>query len=117
MNKKKLAIVGIVGVPANYGGFETLTDNLLDLLPKFYDITVFCENKAYCEKPETYKGAKLEYLKLKANGAQSIIYDSVSLFKSCRKFDYIILLLRYIFFNFNFLKFLKILKMHFLHSL
>jgi len=92
MIKKKLAIVGIVGVPANYGGFETLTDNLLDLLPKFYDITVFCESKAYKEKPETYKGAKLEYLKLKANGAQSIIYDSVSLVKSCRNFDYIILL-------------------------
>lgn len=92
MIKKKLAIVGIVGVPANYGGFETLTDNLLDLLPKFYDITVFCESKAYPKKLETYKGAKLEYLKLKANGPQSIIYDSVSLLKSFRKFDYIILL-------------------------
>lgn len=92
MIKKKLAIVGIVGVPANYGGFETLTDNLLDLLPKFYDVTVFCESKAYSKKLKTYKGAKLEYLKLKANGPQSIIYDSVSLFKSFRKFDYIILL-------------------------
>lgn len=92
MIKKKLAIVGIVGVPANYGGFETLTDNLLDLLPKFYDVTVFCESKAYPKKLESYKGAKLEYLKLKANGPQSIIYDSVSLLKSYRKFDYIILL-------------------------
>lgn len=92
MIKKKLAIVGIVGVPANYGGFETLTDNLLDLLPKFYDITVFCESKAYSKKLETYKGAKIEYVKLKANGAQSIFYDSVSLFKSYRNFDYILLL-------------------------
>ncbi|WP_332910213.1 hypothetical protein [Algoriphagus boritolerans] len=41
MIKKKLAILGIVGVPANYGGFETLVDNLLDLLPKFFDVTVF----------------------------------------------------------------------------
>lgn len=92
MIKKKLAIVGIVGVPANYGGFETLTDNLLDLLPNFYDITVFCESKAYPKKLETYKGAKLEYVNFKANGAQSIVYDSVSLLKSFRHFDYIILL-------------------------
>lgn len=92
MNKKKLAIVGIVGVPANYGGFETLTENLLDLLPKFYDITVFCEKKAYPIKQESYKGANLKYINLKANGALSIIYDSVSLFKSFRKFDFILIL-------------------------
>ncbi len=92
MIKKKLAIVGIVGVPANYGGFETLTDNLLDLLPKFYDVTVFCESKAYPKKLEKFKEAKLEYLNLKANGAQSVIYDSVALLKSFRNYDYIILL-------------------------
>ena len=25
----KIAIIGIVGVPANYGGYETLVDNLI----------------------------------------------------------------------------------------
>lgn len=92
MIKKKLAIVGIVGVPANYGGFETLTDNLLNLLPKFYEITIFCESRAYPKRCQTYKGAKLEYVKLKANGAQSILYDAVSLFKAYRNFDYILIL-------------------------
>lgn len=92
MIKKKLAILGIVGVPANYGGFETLVDNLLDLLPKFFNVTVFCESKAYPEKLETYKGANLVYINKKANGAQSIIYDSVSLLKSYKSQDYILLL-------------------------
>jgi glycosyltransferase involved in cell wall biosynthesis len=92
MIKKKLAIVGIVGVPATYGGFETLTDNLLDLLPEVYDVTVFCESKAYPKKLEKFKEAKLEYLNLKANGAQSVIYDSIALLKSFRKYDYVIFL-------------------------
>lgn len=92
MIKKKLAILGIVGVPANYGGFETLVDNLLDLLPKFFEVTVFCESKSYPEKQEFYKGAKLVYINKKANGAQSVIYDSVSLLKSYKDRDYILLL-------------------------
>lgn len=92
MIKKKLAIVGIVGVPANYGGFETLVEYLLDMLPKFYDITIYCQSSSYPEKLETYKGAKLEYLNLKANGIQSVVYDSISLWKSIRGFDYILIL-------------------------
>ena len=92
MKKKKLAILGIVGVPANYGGFETLVDNLLDLLPKYFDITIYCESKSYPEKLDTYKRAKLEYLNYKANGAESILYDSVSLLKTFRTQDFILLL-------------------------
>ena len=92
MEKKKLAILGIVGVPANYGGFETLVDNLLDLLPNYFDVTVFCESKSYTKKLESYKGAKLIYINKRANGAQSIIYDSVSLLKSYKNQDYILLL-------------------------
>ena len=29
-NKIKISIIGTVGVPACYGGFETLVENLLD---------------------------------------------------------------------------------------
>ncbi|MDR7130537.1 glycosyltransferase involved in cell wall biosynthesis [Algoriphagus sp. 4150] len=92
MIKKKLAIVGIVGVPANYGGFETLVEYLLDMLPEFYDITIYCQSHSYSHKPDIYKGAKLRYLNLKANGVQSVIYDSVSLWKSVKGFDYILIL-------------------------
>jgi glycosyltransferase involved in cell wall biosynthesis len=92
MINTKLAILGIVGVPANYGGFETLVDNLLDLLPKYFDVTVFCESKSYPQKLDSYKGAKLVYINKRANGAQSIIYDSVSLLKSYKDQDYILLL-------------------------
>ncbi|MFN3759478.1 MAG: DUF1972 domain-containing protein [Algoriphagus aquaeductus] len=92
MIKKKLAILGIVGVPANYGGFETLVENLLDALPHYFEVTVFCESKSYPDRLETYKSAKLVYLDMKANGAQSVFYDSVSIWKTFRKQDYLLIL-------------------------
>lgn len=92
MTKKSLAIIGTVGVPANYGGFETLVENLLNLLPDAYDVTVFCESRAFPEKLEKYKNADLIYVKLRANGFQSIFYDIYSILKSFRKYDFILIL-------------------------
>ena len=78
---KKVAIIGTVGVPACYGGYETLVENLLTYKQNT-DIKyqVYCSSKTYkYERPKTYKGAYLKYLPLKANGTQAVIYDSLSL--------------------------------------
>lgn len=79
--KKRLAIIGTVGLPAKYGGFETLADHLVTHLSKDHDITVYCSKKKYTEKErvEEYKGAKLKYINLDANGIQSIPYDTISI--------------------------------------
>jgi glycosyltransferase involved in cell wall biosynthesis len=74
----KIAIIGTVGVPACYGGFETLVENLLDEKDE-KNITVYCSSKSYVERPNTYKNAKLKYIPLNANGVQSIPYDIWSL--------------------------------------
>lgn len=74
----KVSIVGIVGVPACYGGFESLVENLLG--DNEFDITVYCSSKVYKEKKHSYKDAKLKYIPLFANGIQSVFYDIVSLF-------------------------------------
>jgi glycosyltransferase involved in cell wall biosynthesis len=79
---KKIAIIGTNGLPANYGGWETLTEYLTKHLSQEFDITVFCTSTAYKEKKSMHNGAKLKYLSLKANGIQSIPYDIVSIFKS-----------------------------------
>ncbi len=76
---KNIAIIGTVGVPACYGGFESLVENLLDYTPQDVQYTVFCTSKKYTEKLETYKGAKLIYLDLDANGKDSILYDYKSM--------------------------------------
>lgn len=77
---KKIAIIGTVGLPSNYGGFETLAEYLTKNLGDRFDITVFCSSIYYKTKLKTHNNAKLKYLPLKANGIQSILYDIISIF-------------------------------------
>lgn len=90
--KKKLAIVGTVGIPAKYGGFETLTEYITKDLSEKYDITVFCSSKSYEEKIKKYNNCHLKYINLNANGVQSIPYDILSLLKALRFADAILIL-------------------------
>lgn len=91
--KNKISIVGTVGVPACYGGFETLVENLLDENEQEKAITVYCSTKSYEVHPDKYKNAKLSYINLNANGAQSIPYDIASLIHAIyKKTDNILLL-------------------------
>ena len=76
---KKIYIIGTVGVPACYGGFESLVENLLNYTPENVQYTVLCSAKTYKEQPATYKGAKLIYLDRNANGKDSILYDYESM--------------------------------------
>ncbi len=82
IEKTKVAIIGTVGVPACYGGFETLIHHLVGYLNKDYNLSVYCSKNNY--KPEErvaeWNGAKLIYLPLQANGIQSILYDIISIF-------------------------------------
>lgn len=89
----KISIIGTVGVPACYGGFETLVENLLDENDKNKLITVYCSSKSYSEKPQKHKNAHLHYIPLNANGVQSIPYDIWSLCHAAmKKTDNILLL-------------------------
>lgn len=80
---RKIAIIGTVGVPGQYGGFETLADNLAlfhqsnSLKSK---LLIYCSGKAY-PKPRNvkYGDATLRYLPLHANGIQSIPYDILAM--------------------------------------
>lgn len=76
---KQIYIIGTVGVPACYGGFESLVENLLNYTPEDVQYTVFCSSKTYKEKLETYKGARLIYIDKSANGKDSILYDYESM--------------------------------------
>ena len=79
---KKIAIIGTAGAPARYGGFETLVHHLVQQWKGKYETTVYCSKHYYepHERPKQWEGANLVYLPFNANGAQSIIYDIVSMF-------------------------------------
>jgi glycosyltransferase involved in cell wall biosynthesis len=90
---KQVAIIGIQGVPAKYGGFETLVENIIDEnCSKDIQYTVFCSSKDYAEKQPSYKGALLKYIPVHANGIQSTIYDILSLLKVVKGYDVVLIL-------------------------
>lgn len=89
----KVAIIGTVGVPANYGGFETLVDQLVKHnISEDLQYAVYCSRKSYKDSRWVYHGARTEYVPLNANGMQSIPYDILSLIKASRKSDVILIL-------------------------
>ena len=79
MRKKKVAVIGTVGIPAKYGGFETLTEYLVENSNEDFDFTVYCSKPKYKERPKSYKNSRLVYLPLEANGKSSIPYDALSI--------------------------------------
>jgi len=78
----KILILGTAGVPACYGGFESLVENILDYKLSFLDYTVICSKKKYKKQLYFYKNAKLEYINLDSNGISSIIYDYLGMLKA-----------------------------------
>jgi len=90
---KKVSIIGTVGLPANYGGFETLVENIV--LQKHSDqveYAVYCSSKNYKERHWVYQGARVVYIPLKANGIQSIFYDMWSILHALRQADVLLIL-------------------------
>jgi glycosyltransferase involved in cell wall biosynthesis len=89
---RKVAVIGSVGLPPKYGGWETLVDQLTKTLQEQFTFTVFCSAKKYPEQLGSWNGARLEYVALDANGVQSIFYDLVSMLKAARTADVMLIL-------------------------
>lgn len=90
---KKIAVLGTVGIPACYGGFESLVENLTRMSSKEISYTVFCSSRSYSEKLTSHNGADLIYLPFKANGFSSIIYDIYSMLKCIgKRYDAVLIL-------------------------
>jgi glycosyltransferase involved in cell wall biosynthesis len=86
--RSTIAVIGTVGIPAAYGGFETLVENLA----RFHrasklgsTLVVYCSGPNYPERPSTHLGAELRYIPLSANGRSSVLYDALSLLSAIRR--------------------------------
>lgn len=90
---KRVAIIGSQGVPAKYGGFETLVENIIGPY-KSPDVeyTVFCSARDMDSSLSEYKGAHLRYIPMHAHGLQSVPYDIMSMVKAFSHFDTILIL-------------------------
>lgn len=96
IEKVRIAVLGTVGVPGRYGGFETLTENLVRYHSRIghrAGLTVWCSSKDNVACPPRFESSDLRYVGLRANGAQSIAYDAISLWQAVRSGNSRILLL------------------------
>lgn len=96
-NKKiRIAILGSRGIPARYGGFETITQELsTDLAKKGFDVYVSCEAKNFKKRPyAVYKGVKLVYFPIinSIRTISEVIYDALSAIWAAFKADVIYML-------------------------
>lgn len=87
--KKKIAIIGTVGLPATCSGFEILADNLVKQLSDQYDITVYCSKRHFSQesRQSTYQKATLKYLPFNFYGFQGVLYNSIAIFRAMFKAD------------------------------
>jgi glycosyltransferase involved in cell wall biosynthesis len=77
--KKRISIVGTVGLPAKYGGFETLVEHL-SRSERFLDtdVVVYCDRTCN-QSHSSWNKFRLKYLPFKANGWESVVYDFTSI--------------------------------------
>jgi glycosyltransferase involved in cell wall biosynthesis len=80
-----VSIIGTVGLPARYGGFETLVEQLVGRWRDRLRLLVYCtEVGAVTPRADTHEGADLRYLRWDANGWQSIVYDIAAMWEAAR---------------------------------
>jgi glycosyltransferase involved in cell wall biosynthesis len=60
----RIAIIGARGIPARWGGFETVASELAPrLVARGHDVTVYCRPRySLPSRPSTYRGVSLRYL-------------------------------------------------------
>ncbi len=59
----RIAMIGSRGIPARYGGVETVVDVAArELVKRGHDVTVFCRRGDYEERPSDVDGVRCVYL-------------------------------------------------------
>jgi rhamnosyltransferase len=95
--KPRIAVIGSRGIPATYGGFETIAQELSSgLVKKGFEVYVSCESKGFKIKPYgNYQGVRLVYFPV-VNSLRSLsevfVYDSLSVLWTTLRVDIIYML-------------------------
>ena len=92
----KIAILGSRGIPARYGGYETIAQELAPRLVKAgFDVYVSCETSSLRFGRHSYKGVNLfDFPVIRAirNISETILYDAASVFWASFAVDIIYML-------------------------
>jgi len=93
----KIALIGTRGIPAHYGGFETVAEELSQrLVKKGHEVWVYGRSGYYEKKLKEYGGVKLVYLpELKIKALDTLSHTFLSLLHALPKNYDIILVFNY----------------------
>lgn len=83
----RIALLGIRGIPANYGGFETFAEEIsVRLVERGHDVTVFCRER---HAEPVYRGVRLRYLPtIRHKYLDTIVHTGISTaYLLFRRFD------------------------------
>ncbi|WP_339752680.1 DUF1972 domain-containing protein [uncultured Winogradskyella sp.] len=77
----KIAIIGIRGLPANYGGFETCADHTSkNWVSTGHDVIVYCRKSHYKTRVKEINGVKLQYINsLPIPGVDTLLHTFFSI--------------------------------------
>lgn len=90
----RLAILGIRGIPANYGGFETFAEELSKrLVHRGHDVTVYCRSHHVDSELKDYNGVHLKTLPtLKHKYLDTVVHTFLSALNAAPKgFDAVLI--------------------------
>ena len=91
-NRKKIAIIGTNGLPGRYGGWDQLLNHITSHLRDRFSFVVYTSSHNAQKGVTKVNGAKLKIIRLKANGAQSVPYDIISMIHAVFKYDILLIL-------------------------
>jgi glycosyltransferase involved in cell wall biosynthesis len=82
---KKIAIIGIRGIPVIYSGFETLAKKLAtEAVNKGYRVTVYSRKSYYKKAIKSYKGVQIVYIPtIKSKNWETFIHSFFSTIHAC----------------------------------
>lgn len=83
----RTAIIGIRGIPANYGGFETFAEQLAPrLAARGHDVTVYCRKNAVDYEGDEFRGVRLITLPtIHTKHLDTPVHTALSCFRALRE--------------------------------
>lgn len=76
-----IVILGARGIPARYGGFDTLVEELaVRLVNKYnFNVTVYCRSNYYDERPQYYNNVRCIYINAwRIKGLESLLHTFIT---------------------------------------
>lgn len=82
MSSTSIAFIGTVGVPNVYGGFEAFLEvSVPVLVQRGHRVTVSCDASRYVDRAPDWHGATRVFIGVSANGAASVLHDTLAFIK------------------------------------